>query len=184
MEIMWVWETVFLGDLQGREKRMKEGSWIKKTSLHQQRCSLTVWCYDSGPCLISSLTLAKGFNALTPPTCPCRWEQRLCLRVCWALWKEFMYLYMSPATRNRRAHMSFFSLFFLMLAYSRKKSACEIIPYLGIAAQMPSSAGSFVPLAHAVTNIHSKGLLRFCDFLWFPLFFRANSGGNGSDWKC
>lgn len=121
MEIMWVWETVFLGDLQGREKRMKEGSWIKKTSLHQQRCSLTVWCYDSGPCLISSLTLAKGFNALTPPTCPCRWEQRLCLRVCWALWKEFMYLYMSSATRNRRAHMSFFSLFFFNAGLQQKK---------------------------------------------------------------
>lgn len=93
---------------QGREKRMKEGSWIKKTSLYQ-RCSLTVWCCDSGPCLISSLTLAKGFTVLAPATCLCRWEQGLYVHVCWALWKE--HLHMLSAMGNGAAWVSFLSFF-------------------------------------------------------------------------
>lgn len=79
MDIIRVWETVLLDELQGRGKRMKEDSRIKKTTLYQWRCSLTGWC-----CLVYSFLwlLPRVFTCLSlPPVCADRSKKTICPRV-------------------------------------------------------------------------------------------------------
>lgn len=182
MDISGVWETVLLDDLQGRGgEKMKDDSWIKKTTLYQWRCSLTGRCWDSGPCLFFPLTLAKSFNLLVPPICLCRQERRLHVHVCWSPRKEGIYLHALPAPGNGQAHSSFFSSFLFPNPVPQwKKSAREVVFYLGIAAAhtqvqwLAAFCHQYLPWLTYFPNSFFYGRCRlFQDFLWFSLLYMS-----------
>lgn len=181
MDISGVWETVLLDDLQGRGKRMKDDSWIKKTTLYQWRCSLTGRCWDSRPCLFFPLTLAKGFNLLIPPICLCR-QSEDCMSTCVGHHERRVYIYLcyQPQGMGKHTTVSSLLLLFPNTVPQWKKSAHEVVFYLGIAAAhtqvqwLAAFCPQYLPWLTYFPNGSFCGRCRlFQDFLWFSLLYMS-----------